>query len=180
MAKKTWNTYELSDRKANRKTVESYLDRQKPSLVIFNGHGDAGAVLGHNNEALISIENKNEHLLAGKSVFIRACTAGSLLGKSIKEKGAKGFIGYKIPFVFWHDPTANLSHPLRDLDAEPFRICSNQVAISLLKNHTVREAHNLSIATYRREIVKLLSSTSTRGYLIPELIANMKNQVCYD
>lgn len=179
-AKKNWNVYELSKRKANRKNLESYLEKQKPSLVVFNGHGNADTVLGHDNENLISLENQNEHLLAEKNVFIRACTAGRLLGKSIKAKGATGFIGYKVPFVFWCNPTANLSHPLQDSDAEPFRVCSNQVVISLLKGHTVREAHNRSMATYGKVISELLNSESTRGYLIPELIANMKNQVCYD
>lgn len=179
LAKKSWNVYELSKHKANRKDVESYLKKQNPSLVIFNGHGNADTVLGHNGQDLISLKNKNEHLLAGKNVFIRACTAGRLLGKSIKAKGAVGFIGYRTPFNFWHDLT-KLSRPLQDLDAEPFRECSNQVGIALLKGHTAREAHNSSIATYRRVISGLLASDSTRVYLIPELIANMKNQVCYD
>lgn len=180
LARKSWVVYELSTQKANRKNVESYLKKQKPSLVIFNGHGNAENVLGHNNEDLISTQRQNEHLLAGKNVFIRACTAGRSLGKSIKNKGAIGFIGYKIPFVFWHDPTANLAHPLQDLNAEPFRICSNQVGISLLKGHTVKEAHNRSIATYKRIISELLTSNSTRSYVVPELIANMRNQVYYD
>lgn len=179
-AKKNWAVYELSGHKANRKNVESYLKKQKPSLVILNGHGTADTVLGHNHQDLISTQHQNEHLLQGMNVFIRACTAGLILGKTIKKKGANGFIGYKIPFSFWHDPTANLSHPLQDLDAEPFRVCSNQVAISLLKGHTVREAHNLSIATYKRVISELLTSSSTRAYVVPELIANMRNQVCYD
>lgn len=180
LAQKTWSVYELSKHKANRENVESYLKKQKPSLVIFNGHGDADTVLGHDDEDLISLKNQNEHLLAQKNVFIRACTAGRSLGQSIKAKGAIGFIGYKIPFVFWYDPTTNLSHPLQDLDAEPFRVCSNQVAVSLLKGHAVREAHNLSMATYKRAISELLNSDSTRGYVIPELVANMRNQVCYD
>ncbi|MEK7510005.1 MAG: hypothetical protein AAB567_00390 [Patescibacteria group bacterium] len=180
LAKKNWRTYELSRVKANRKNVESYLKKQSPSLAIFNGHGNAGAVLGHDNEELISVTYRNEDLLAGKKVFIRACTAGSLLGKNIRAKGAIGFIGYKIPFVFWHDPTTNLSHPLKDPDAEPFRKCSNQIGISLLKGHTVREAHNLSIKTYQKVIAELLTSDSKRSYLVPELIANMRNQVCYD
>lgn len=180
LAKKSWRVYELSKDKASRKNVESYLAKQDPNLVIFNGHGDANTVLGHNGEDLISLRNQNEYLLSGKNIFIRACTAGRSLGKSIKTKGAIGFIGYKIPFVFWHDPTANLSHPLEDFNAEPFRICSNQVGISLLKGHNIREAHDFSMATYRRVISELLSSSSTRAYLVPELIANMRNQVCYD
>lgn len=179
LAKKNWSTYELSKHKANRKNVESYLKKQNPSLVIFNGHGNADTILGHNGEDLISLGNQNEHLLSGKNVFIRACTAGRLLGKSIKAKGAIGFIGYRIPFSFWLDPT-KLSRPLEDSNAEPFRECSNQVGIALLKGHTVREAHDSSISTYRRVISKLLVSDSARSYLVPELIANMKNQVCYD
>lgn len=178
-ANKSWKVYQLSKEKASRKNVESYLAKQSPSLVILNGHGNASSVFGHNGEGLISLANQNEHFLAGKNVFIRACTAGLLLGPSIKQKGATGFIGYKIPFSFWWDP-GKLSRPLEDSNAEPFRVCSNQVGLALLKRHTVREAYNNSIGTYRRVISKLLASDSTRAYLVPELIANMRNQVCYD
>lgn len=179
LAKKHWTIYDLAKEKANRKNVESYLVKQNPSLVIFNGHGNAETIFGHDAESLISLVHGNEYMLSGKNVFIRACTAGSLLGKSIKSKGATGFIGYKIPFAFWWDPS-KLSRPLKDLNAEPFRECSNQVAITLLKGHTVRDAHNSSMQAYRRVISRLLASNSTQAYLVPQLIANMKNQVCYD
>lgn len=179
IAKKSWKVYELSKQRANQRNVESYLTKQKPSVVIFNGHGSAESVVGHYGQELISVSRKNEYLLSGKKVFIRACTAGSILGKKIKARGAEGFIGYKAPFVFWTDP-AKLSRPLKDIQAEPFRECSNQVAVALLKGHGVRDAHNSSIATYKRVISKLLTSDSTRAHVVPLLIADMGNQVCYD
>lgn len=179
LAKKTWNVQELSKEKANRKQVEGRLDKQKPELVVFNGHGNETSVLGYDGEELISL-NDNEHLLKGKNVFMRACSAGARLGKSVYQKGAKGFIGYQMSFIFWYDPRNHFSRPLEDLDAEPFRICSNQVAITLLKGRSIREAHDRSMVVYKKELAKLTSSNSTRKYLAPMLRFNMINQVCYD
>lgn len=170
--------FDLQKRKAVRKKVESYLIKQIPELVIFNGHGNDSSIAGQNNEVLISVDN-NEHLLEGKNVYIRACNAGKTLGPKAMQAGAIGFIGYEKPFRFWSDNNS-VNNPLQDKLAKPFLECSNQVGLSLIKGHLAREAHNRSIKLYRRKIVKMLTSESSNIFILADLRANMNNQVCYD
>ena len=169
--------FDLSKKKAIRKNVESYLKKQIPRIVIFNGHGNSFCITGHNNEELITT-NYNEYLLSGKEVYIRACSAGEILGPKVMQSGATGFIGYKKPFRFWSDRD-RLHTPLDDELAKPFLECSNQVGLSLVKGNSIKEAHNKSIKLYRKKIEKMLTSEAQNTFMLPDLIANMRNQVCY-
>jgi len=176
--RKRLKIFDLSREKAVRKTVESYLIRQSPKLVIFNGHGNDVCITGQDDEKLISVGD-NEHLLKEKSVYVRACSAGKILGPKTIEAGATGFIGYEKPFIFWRDENS-FHNPLNDTFAKPFLECSNQVGISLIKRHPAREAHNNSIKLYLKKIIEMLTSESYNTFILPELIGNMKNQVCYE
>lgn len=176
--RKSLKIFDLSKEKAVRKTVESYLAKQSPKLVIFNGHGNDVCIAGQYNEELISAGD-NEYFLKEKCVYVRACSAGKILGPKIIEAGATGFIGYKKPFIFWRDENS-FHNPLLDEFAKPFLECSNQVGISLIKGHSVKEAHDDSIKIYLKKITEMLTSESYNTFILPELIGNMKNQVCYE
>lgn len=175
-AKKKAKLYLLDKEKANKNLVESYLRKHNPDIVIFNGHGNEYCVAGHDNEELIS-SGKNTSLLKNSDVYIRACSAGKVLGREIKQLGARSFIGYEEPFVFYKKDEC-FYEPLKDDYAQPFFETSNQVAISLIKGRTAQEAHGDSIKLYNKTISNLLTSKSGNSFLIPDLMGNMKNQIC--
>jgi hypothetical protein len=135
------------------------------------------SVTGHDNEVLICSQNAN--LLKDCMVYIRACSAGKILGPEIIKSGAKSFIGYKEPFLFYCKEEF-LHKPLEDDYAKPFFETSNQVGLSLLKGKSAKEANNDSLKIYRKMISNLLTSKSENSFLIPHLLWNMHNQVCYE
>ena len=168
--------FDLQKDKANRKTVQSYLEKQSPDLIIFNGHGDAICVMGDDKKPIISVSD-NIYLLKNKKIFVRACSAGKLLGPEAIRVGATGFIGYKEPFWFLYDEE-KFQRPLEDDLAKPFFECSNQVGFSLIKGHAIKEANDSSMKLYTKKISEMLSSKSINTYLIPFLMWNMANQIC--
>lgn len=170
--------YQLDKEKANKKLLESYLKKQNPDIVILNGHGDEYSVVGQNDEELISA-GENSILLKNSHVYIRACSAGKILGKEIIQNGAKSFIGYTEPFVFYHKEEFT-NNPLKDDYAEPFFETSNQVGISLIKGKTAQEANEDSIKLYKKVISNLLTSKSANSFLIPDLLGNMQSQICLE
>ena len=170
--------FDLQRKKANKRNIESYLKKQNPELVLLNGHGNDSEVLGQNNKVLLSA-GTNTYLLAEKTIYIRARNTGETLGPKAIKEGAIGFIGYKKPFFFWSDINS-VNKPLDDELVRPFLECSNQVGLSLIKGHTAKEAHIRSMKLYRKEIVKMLSSESSNTFMLADLVANMRNQVCYD
>lgn len=169
---------DLEKKKVTRKNVESYLDKQEPSMVIFNGHGDAVSVTGHEEEPLIE-SGKNSHLLKDKVVYMRSCDSGKVLGPQAVKEGAKAFIGYQELFRFWTNGDF-IQKPLKDNYAAPFFETSNQVAISLVKGKTPKESHEDSLKTYEKVIGQLLTSKAENSFVVADLIWNMHNQVCLE
>ncbi len=167
---------DLEKKKAKRSLVVSYLSKQKPELVVFNGHGADSEVYGSDGEMLISTNEKKE-IYENKVFFVRACSAGKILGPLVVKNGAKAFIGYSEVFIFITDPQ-KLIKPLEDENAGPFLRASNEVALSLLKGSTPQEAHEHGVKAHQKEIERLLNSKSFNTYLIPFLQWNMMNQVC--
>lgn len=167
---------DLVRHKARKDKFSSYLSRQSIDIVIVNGHGNQDSVGGHDNEILLSVADGPE-LIKGKNIFIRACDAGFLLGPEIMKKGAKGFIGYIQPFIFPID-LDSFKTPLEDKLAGPILECSNQVALSLIKGKSIKEAQEDSKRKYVEKIDELSGSQSASSYLLPFLLWNMNNQVC--
>lgn len=170
------DVYDLANKKANKATLASYVKKQSPRVVVFNGHGSKTEMFGQDNEPIIR-KGDNENILAGRRIYMRACDAGSELGPSIINAGAEGFIGYRQPFVFFRRHECE-THPLTDDLARPFLECSNQVARSLIKGHSVSGAHERSMKEYDRKIAALLTSENPNGYLVPWLLSNRDSQVC--
>lgn len=168
--------YNIMKKRVNRKTIDGFLRKQSPKIVIFNGHGNASLMAGQDNETLISSENAQ--LLAHKIVYMRACEAGQILGKEIINAGAKGFIGYTASFMFPYDRDM-VSRPLQDEVAKPCLECSNQVGLGLIRGNTAKEAHEASMRIYQ-ERIDALSTSNTPPYRIWFLQWNMINQVCYE
>ncbi len=167
---------DLDKSKAKKKKLHSYLAKQPIDVVILNGHGNQEAVAGQ-EEIILSIGNGTD-LLKNKTVFVRACDAGVILGKEIMRNGAKGFIGYIQPFMFLIDKDS-LNKPLEDELAAPVLECSNQVGTSLIKGKSATEAQKDSIDKYAKMIDGFSSSEATNSFLLPILLWNMTSQVCY-
>lgn len=169
---------DLEKDKSEKKRFQSYLKKQPVDLVVINGHGNSESVTGHDNQILLSVNNGPE-LLKGKNVFIRACDAGSILGPHLMSVGAKGFVGYNLPFMFAIDRDS-FHTPIKDEYAGPILECSNKVAISLIKGKTIRQAQEDSISEYKEKINKYSNSKVANSFILPFLFWNMNCQVCFD
>ncbi|MBS3155100.1 hypothetical protein J4404_01230 [Candidatus Woesearchaeota archaeon] len=93
---------ELKGKRANKKEVTEFLEKQKPKLVIFNGHGEEDTIFGHKDEPLI-ISEENDDLLKDKVVYALACNCASKLGVSAVSNGCDAFLGYEQKFSFVRD-----------------------------------------------------------------------------
>ncbi len=168
---------DLDRSKAKKKTLHSYLAKQPIDIVILNGHGNQEAVAGEDNEIILSTGDGTK-LLKNKIIFVRACDAGTILGKEIIRQGARGFIGYVQPFMFLSNKDS-FGKPLEDELAAPVLECSNQVGTSLIKGRSAGEAHKDSLDKYTKAIDKYSSSEAKNSFLLPILLWNMTSQVCY-
>ena len=174
--KKGIEIIDLSKGKANKKKLHGYLTKQPIDIVILNGHGNQEAVAGQ-EDTILSVGNGAD-LFKNKTVFVRACDAGMILGKEIMKNGAKGFIGYIQPFIFPIDKNY-FNKPLEDELAAPVLECSNQVGTSLIKGKSAAEAQKDSLAKYTEAMDRYSSSEATNSFLLPILLWNMNSQVCY-
>lgn len=171
---------DLAKKRANLKEFTSVILKTKPTLIVLNGHGDDSVVTGYNNEALVNTDN-SQSLLNGSIVYARSCRSARKLGPQAVLSGCKAYVGYDEDFVFVSEE-AKVSHPLDDRTAQLFLEPSNQVVISLLKGHSPAESNRRSKEAYKRNIQKLMSSSSSKEdvELIPNLVWNYMHQVCLE
>ncbi len=167
----------LQGKDANRKKVESYLLKQSPEAVLFNGHGSSTQINGFKNEVLIESE-VNESLLKDKIIYALSCNSASVLGQSAVKKGTKAFIGYMRSFILCTDRNRETT-PLKDNIAHSFLEPSNRVSISILKGNSAGEASNKSKEEFKKEIAKYASTKAMPGSdrIASALLWNMSNQV---
>lgn len=129
--------------KVNKVEVTKFLAKQRPRLIMFNGHGSPTTIAGHKDQPLIRM-NDNEHLLAKAITYAVACDAAAELGPKVAQPGEEtAFIGYEGPFGFAHQPSRECT-PAKDKFAEPFKQISNEIVLSLLKGSTAQEAYQKS------------------------------------
>lgn len=95
--RKKITVYDLAGKKADLKNFQSYMQKNNPNLVFFNGHGSAEEITGMNNKVLVGID-KSQELLKDKLIYARSCDCGSMLGKVCIKNGTKVFIGYRKKF----------------------------------------------------------------------------------
>ncbi len=168
---------DLQGKDANKKKVESYLSKQSPKVVLFNGHGSPTQICGFKNEVLVE-NNINDSLLKDKIVYALSCSSASVLGQSSIKKGAKAFIGYKRSFILCTDKNRE-AIPLKDNIARSFLEPSNRLSISILKGNSTEEASYKSKEEFKREISKYASTKAMSGAdrIVSALLWNMNNQV---
>lgn len=167
---------DLSRKRANSKETTSMLKKRDPRLAFFNGHGNEGCITGDDNKILIKA-GKNEELLKSKLVYAVSCRSGKVLGPKSIKAGALAYLGYDKDFVFLRDED-KVRKPLSDDTAKLFLTPSNQVIVSLIKGHSVRDSYKRSQKLFRKNIFEAASSESSNSYLAPYLLWDMNHQVC--
>lgn len=163
--KKGFTPKVLSDDKATRKNVESYLSKSEITFVMLNGHGMPEFITGYRKEIILKA-GENEAFLKGKITYARSCFALGVLGKASVEAGAKAFIGYRMPFMFVSDPTRG-AHPLKDEFAQPCFTASNIIPNSMIKGNAVSE----SVERSKAEAKKLRVLWETKDLVEAPLVA---------
>lgn len=174
---KKFKVLDLRAQKANQKDLESYLRKQNPPLVCFNGHGSSAIIAGQNDEPLI-ILGENEGLLSKRIVYVRACDAARSLGPNCVKNGTTTFIGYKRKFFLGYSPI-KVTRPLTDDVAKLFMDPSNLMPISLIKGNTAEQSYWKSQEAMGRNVRFMLSSKAKQEQrdAVPYLLANKINQV---
>lgn len=153
---KSFQVYDLKGIKANRKEFESYMRLNDPSLIFFNGHGNAMTVTGYDNEPIMDHTSTPSKSI----IYARSCDAAQSLGPTLIPKGARAFIGYTRKFTFFYDPACILK-PAKDPIARLFLESSNLVVSTLIKNHPVKEAHARSINSMYKNLKYMISSAAS-------------------
>lgn len=144
---------DLKGDKANRTNLESYINKNNPSLILFNGHGTKNSIRGYNNETIIELF-VNDNFLTNRIIYARSCESAGGLGIKCK---AKAFIGYEWNFVFYYDQE-NVSHPIKDKLAKRFLGPSNLIGTTLLKGKTAKEANDRSKNLMLKNYFEMVSS----------------------
>ena len=123
---------------ANMSLVTSLIIKQKPNLIMFNGHGSPNEICGHNQEIIIS-SKINPAILKDTITYALSCSSAAVLGPDAVKNGAISFIGYETDFVLGKDPDSEAS-PKHDKVARLFLEPSNELFSSLLKGKKVGDA----------------------------------------
>ena len=131
---------------ASKKIILSVIEKKKPSLIIFNGHGSPSSICGHRNEEIISVEENPEDL-KGSIVYSLSCSSALLLGPIAVDEGALSFIGYRFDFALGKDPNSEAA-PRKDKIAKLFLEPSNILVKFLLNGNTVYK----SVETARKKM----------------------------
>ncbi|MBI4210623.1 MAG: hypothetical protein HY544_03910 [Candidatus Diapherotrites archaeon] len=133
-----------------REALEKRIEKHKPALIAFNGHGSPDCITGDNLEILVKA-GENENILQSAIVHSLSCSSASILGPRSVKAGAKAFIGYNQDFVLLHSEDRSTT-PKKDRIAEHFLTAANLAPISLIKGNTVQDAYEKSQAAYEKSI----------------------------
>lgn len=152
---KSFRTLDLTCEKVTKNNLESYLSKQKPDLLFFNGHGSQTVLAGQNDEPILT--EKNFKIIPENSIiYVRSCNVGNILGKKIVSR-ASAFIGYSKSFGFYRD-SKFLRNPTDDSLAGFCFEPSNLVVTTLIKGKTALEANERSKTAMLKNLQYLLSS----------------------
>ena len=131
-------TINKEQKEANRDTITSLIKKQKPILIMFNGHGSPEVICGYNQEIIID-SKENLEVLKDSITYALACSSALILGPKSVEKNAICFIGYESDFALGKDPDSEAS-PKYDKIAKLFLEPSNILVSLLLKGNNVKKS----------------------------------------
>ncbi|RLC34397.1 hypothetical protein DRH14_03115 [Candidatus Shapirobacteria bacterium] len=165
---------DLKGKKANKKTLFSYLNKRDISFVFINGHGSQRAVYGQDGELLVDGYKKCfENLI----LYSRSCSSAKLLAGDMVKKGLGVFVGYKKDYIVlmsrWKE-----NKPRLDKMAGLFLKPSNLLAMSILKGNTVNEANKKSKKMLKKNIRNVITSKmKNKASVLAYLFHDLKSQV---
>ncbi|MCK5107839.1 MAG: hypothetical protein KAQ83_03870 [Nanoarchaeota archaeon] len=136
---------------ATNKIISNIIKKQKPSFIMFNGHGAPDLICGHNNEVLINKDNFK--VLKNKLIYSLSCSSAKILGKKIADEST-AFIGYDYEFALGMDTNCQTS-VYRDKIVKLFLDPSNLLVSSILKGNTAELAVIKAKKDMKRNISKL-------------------------
>lgn len=143
-------------RNVTRSDIMSRIEKTNPSFIVLNGHGNESCFFGHENSALIGIDDAG--IFSDRIVFSRACDCLRELGReSVEKDGCKSFIGYEFEFVNVRQTSMEL-RPRGDVVSQPIWEASNAVPLSLIKGSTVSESVDASHRKADNEMLRLIYS----------------------
>ncbi len=169
---------DFKGKRANIKSVSTFLTKQNPELVVLNGHGNEYVVTGHNDETIISEDNCS--LLKGKITFAISCQSAKGLGREAVKKGARAYAGYDDDFIFYSNDNY-YSHPLKDPIAKLFLTPPMRFIVELLKGKTIAESNKISKDMIIHNMRSLANSESTneQSSILRALFSNYKHQIVH-
>jgi len=178
-AGRNFQVLDLKEKKATRENLESYINKNEPALVFFNGHGSSKVICGYDDEVLVEAD-KNEGLLSDTVVYARICRAAECLGSRCVQAGTVAFVGYNRDYFLGYSQS-RITRPLEDGVAKLFLEPSNLVPTSLLKGNTVEESFSKSQEAMRRNIrfMNSGSALSSQKDAAPYLWRNVKSQTVH-
>lgn len=171
---------DLCHKKAIPKLFSSYIEKRKPAIIFFNGHGGNDYICGYDDIVLVDTKNCAP-LLKGAIVYARSCQAGSVLGPLCVKKGAIAFIGYSKNYSVAYLEEKR-TRPLTDYIARLFLEPSNLIPLCLMFGNSPSDAYLSSQKQMRRNLQYMLSSKASMNErdAAPYLWNNMKYQVIYE
>lgn len=171
--------FELNKARANKQELTQLIQKEKPQLIIFNGHGDNKTIVGFDQKVLIRCDD-NEHLLKGKIVHSMSCDSGKELGPKCIKLGTLSYVGYEEKFELTHLNKQTDQDRLNDPVAGFFLKPAFEVILALIEGATVEEAYKRSQKIYV-ENLRLLMTSRFAEYntkVASRLYHNLKYQVC--
>ena len=171
---KGFNVCDLHDGKANKALLESYIAKNCPSLILFNGHGTTDTIHGDQDKVIVDADSKCRRSI----VYARSCSCGERLGHDLVKGGARTFIGYRRDF-YCGCSYEHLVDPKKDKLAARFLGPSNLIISTLLKGGTGEEAYQRSVGAMHKNFMEMISSRADykERYAARYLLSNMAHQV---
>jgi hypothetical protein len=168
-----FNVIDLKDELVTRRNFINYMMSLSPDVVIMTGHGYPTMITGWKGEPILKA-GVDDTLLEGKTIIALSCLAGKELGKTLVERGAKAFLGFRKPFSFYFSS----ENPVNDDNANMFFRPPIEATLLLLRGSSIQEAYNRAIDLYNEEIKKAEESLFSRD-LVETLKENRDNLVAY-
>ena len=139
-----------------RGNVEAALMEADPGIVVAEGHGLPGELMGHGDEPVL-VACDNDRLLAGRWAYLLSCSTGEELGPSMVRKGAVCYLGYSKPFIFLYqiEPPED---PREDRYARSFLGPASEPAYVLGAGGDGAQAYRSAAEGMRREVERWMSS----------------------
>lgn len=171
--------FELRKEKANKQLLSQFIQKEKPQLIVFNGHGSNISITGFHGEVLIRC-NDNESLLKEKIIHSMSCNSGKILGQMCIKIGTLSYIGYSEKFKLAYLKKETRQEILNDPVAAFFLEPAFEVIVALISGDTTGDAYRKSQKMYARKLRALLASSSTEynTTVASRLFHNFKYQVC--